>query len=80
MKEQVQVDNNDEQKQGEIIGELMEDVKQKISNTDKLTGGDWSYKEMERKEKERREKKWSDKSDLKWAGSFYRQPETSFER
>ena len=31
MKEQVQVDNNDEQKQGENIGELKEDVvKQKI--------------------------------------------------
>jgi len=44
MKEQVQVDNNDEQKQGEIIGELMEDVKQKISNTDILTGGDRGYK------------------------------------
>ena len=40
MKEQVQVDNNDEQKQGENIGELKEDVvKQKISNTVILTGG-----------------------------------------
>ena len=44
MKEQVQVDENDEEQQGEIIGELKEDVKQKMSNTDKLTGGDRGYK------------------------------------
>ena len=32
MKEQIQVDNNDEQKQGKIIGALKEDVEQKIRN------------------------------------------------
>ena len=59
---------------------MKESVEKNVSFKDTLTGGDCSYKEMERKEKERREKKWSDKSDLKWAGSFYRKPETSFER
>ena len=39
MKEHVQAENNNEQKQGEIIGELKEDVEQKISNNDTLTGG-----------------------------------------
>jgi hypothetical protein len=55
--EQVQVDNNDEQQQGEIIGELKEDVEQKISNNDKLTsGGNRGYKLMTGKEKPRRDK------------------------
>ena len=31
MKEQVQEDNNDEQKQGEIIGELKEEVEQRYT-------------------------------------------------
>jgi len=44
LKEQVQVDRNDKQKQGDIIGELKEDVEQKISNKDILTGGGRGYK------------------------------------
>jgi len=44
IKQQVQADNNDEQKQGEIIGELKEDVEQKTSNKDILTGGGRDYK------------------------------------
>jgi len=44
MKEQVQVDKNDKHKQGEIFGELKEDVKQKISNKNILTGGGRGYK------------------------------------
>jgi len=44
-------DNNGEQKQGEIIGQLKEDVKQKISNKDTLTGGDRGYKYIEGMEK-----------------------------
>ena len=37
------MDNNDKQKQGEIIGELKEDVEQNISNKDTLTGGGRGY-------------------------------------
>jgi hypothetical protein len=46
IKEQVQVDHNDEQKQGEIIGELQEDVN--ISNKDTLTRGGRGYKDKDK--------------------------------
>ena len=48
IKEQVQVYHNDEQKQGEIIGELKEDVKQNISNKDTLTRGGRGYKDKDK--------------------------------
>jgi hypothetical protein len=44
MKEQVQVETNDEQKTGWNYWVLKEDVKQKISNKDILTGGGRGYK------------------------------------
>ncbi len=53
MKEQVQVDNNDEQKQGEIIDELKQAVEQRISNKDTLTGGGRRYQLIEGKEQSR---------------------------
>jgi hypothetical protein len=54
MKEQVQVDHNDEQKLGEIIGELKGDVKQNLSNKDTLTRGGRSYKDTDK------DKEWSE--------------------
>ncbi len=53
MKEQVKVDNNDVQKQCEIIGELKEDVEQKRSNKDTLTDGGRGYKLIVGKEQSR---------------------------
>ncbi len=53
MKEQVQTDKNDEQQQGEIIGELNQDVEQNISNQDTLTGGGRGYQLISGKEKSR---------------------------